>query len=444
MKSFLSILFFFFSASISYGQNITTIAGNGVYGFGGDYGPGTAASLKHPRDVAVDDSGNVYIADTENGCVRKLDRYGVITTYAGVGEMGGYYGDGGPATMALTSGTHGIGVDVKGNLYIADYHNQRIRKVNSAGIITTIAGNGIAGYSGDNGPATAASLNYPFDVAADKWGNVFISDNLNQRIRKIDTFGIITTIAGTGVAGYSGDGIPATSSQINTALKISVDTFGNIYFISDNSVRKIDNTGIISTVAGTRVGGYSGDGTPATSAQISSEGLDVDNYGNIYLAEMSYCIIRKVSAGGIISTIAGNVAVGGGFAGDGGPAINGKLYVPSGVASDKFGNIYIADQGNDRIRKIYYHTEEVGNVNFEKQISVYPNPGHGDFTIVAPFGASNPLPVSIVDITGRVVGAYMVTPGKPLKVSLEVPGGVYFLLATTPKGVVKEQIVIIK
>lgn len=432
MKGLFSILLILVCSSLSYGQNITTIAGNGDFGFGGDYGPATAAILKHPRDVTVDDSGNVYIADTENGCVRRVDKYGIITTYAGIGENGGFTGDNGPATMATMSLCHGIGMDTKGNLYIADYNNQRIRKVNAAGIITTIAGNGTAGYAGDNGPATAATLNYPYDVAADKWGNVYITDGLNNSIRKVDTFGIISTVAGNGVAGNFGDGGAASSALVYAPVNIAVDTFGNIYFTSDNVVRKIDIiSGLISTVAGNHVPDYSGDSGPATNAQIASNGIVVDFSGNIYLADFDNNCIRKVNNLGIISTIGGHQPLGAGFSGDGGIATNAKMYFPAGVTIDKLGNIYVADLGNNRIRKIYEHTAKINAVySKDNCISIAPNPNTGEFHITINSDIVEKVQLVVTDILGRRIADHNIVTNNPHLIKLDVPDGFYILSIT--------------
>ena len=217
--------------------------------------------------MAVDASGNLYIADTGNNRIRKVSATGIITTVAGNGSAG-YSGDGGPATSAQLDGPEGVAVDGSGNLYIADTCNNRIRKVSATGIITTVAGNGSAGYSGDGGPATSAQLSLPAGVAVDGSGNLYIADSGNNRIRKVSATGIITTVAGNGSPGYSGDGGPATSAQLNQPAGVAVDASGNLYIAdsSNNRIRKVSATGIITTVAGNGFDGYSGDGGPATSA----------------------------------------------------------------------------------------------------------------------------------------------------------------------------------
>ena len=335
--------------------NISTVAGNGTAGYSGDDGLATAANLSVPEAVAVDSAGNIYIADTFNCVIRRVAAStGYISTVAGNGTRG-YSGDGGPATIAELYMPTGVAVDVAGNIYFAD--NQRIRKVTaSTGIITTVAGSGVQGYSGDGGPATSAELNWPWAVAVDAVGNIYFTDTDNQRIRKVAvSTGIITTVAGTGTPGYSGDGEPATSAELNSPFGIAVDAAGNIYFADyfNNRVRKVTvSTGDISTVAGNGTQGFSGDGATATSAEIYyPTSVALDTVGNIYIADDVNDRIRKVTAStGIIQTVAGTGSTG--YSGDGGPATGGELFWPYGVAVDTSGNIYIADKDNNRIRAV--------------------------------------------------------------------------------------------
>jgi sugar lactone lactonase YvrE len=329
---------------------ITTIAGNGTQGYTGDGGAATLAQLHHASGISIDNAGNLYIAEIENNCIRKISTGGMISTVAGNGSRG-YSGDGGAATSALLSGSSGIFVDAAGTMYIADCNNNRIRKVDPSGTITTIAGNGIVGYSGEGGPAISAEISYAREIALDKAGNLFISDGYVNRVLKMNRSGIITTIAGNGTWGYSGDSGPATAAQLKYPGGITVDTAGNIYFTESNNriVRKVDPAGIISTFAGNGTIGYSGDGGPATSAQLTlPAALTTDRYGNVYITDFN--TIRKVNTSGIISTIAGTGVTG--FSGDGGPATAAQISFPGGIATDTAGNIYIADSDNHRVRKI--------------------------------------------------------------------------------------------
>ncbi|HTB30793.1 MAG TPA: hypothetical protein VK808_02135, partial [Bacteroidia bacterium] len=307
-------------------QIISTIAGNGWAGYTGDGGPATAAEINTPPDISSDNSGNIWIADVYNNCIRYVNVARTITTVAGNGVRG-YSGDGGPATAAELAEPWGVAQNGSGTLYIADYSNNRIREVNSSGIISTVAGNGVYGYTGDGGPATAAEVGEPIAVAFDPFGNYYIVDNT---IRKV-TGNIISTVAGANVFGYSGDGGPATAAELNDPTGIAADASGN-YYIADyhnNRIRKVNISGIISTIAGNGVAGYSGDGGPATAAELNLPwSVTLDASGNIYIADMYNACIREVNTSGIISTVAG---MGGhpGFTGDGGLATAAEMYYPS-------------------------------------------------------------------------------------------------------------------
>lgn len=340
---------------------ITTVAGNGPPTYNGSVGNGrkaTNAPLLGPSDIALDAAGNIFIADSFNNLVRKVDTNGIITSVAGnttlvTGNLGSYSGDGGLATYATLNIPNGIALDNIGNLYIADSDNNRIREVATNGFITTIAGNGTNGYSGDGGAATNASLSLPNCLTIDLAGNLLISDSGNNRIRKIDTTGIITTIAGTVTNGYSGDGGPATNARLNFPKKTAFDAAGNLFIadVDNNRIRKIDTNGIITTVAGNGRKGYSGDNTNATKASLTSpESVIVDNSGNLYIADTGTNRIRKVDANGIITTIAGNGNPA--FWNDGALATSGELNWPNSLKLDSNGNLLICDYGNERIRKV--------------------------------------------------------------------------------------------
>jgi sugar lactone lactonase YvrE len=459
---------------------ITTVAGDGAYGYSGDNGAAASSEMENPTGVTIDASGNVYIADQFNNRIRKvMAATGIITTVAGDGTIG-YAGDNGPATNAELDGPWGVAVDVSGNLYIGDLQNNRIRKVSAVsppinesiinfqttavgssalvqnvliqttaaetissisvpvsqgghqeysigtitgctlgasnpsgttctvpitftpaypgqrwvplqvgtstgninfglqgtgigpqvaltpGVITTVAGNGTPGNSGDNGPAISAELNYPFGVAVDASGNLYISDAYyNNVILKVTaTTGLMTTVAGNGTQGYSGDNGPATSAAMGYPEGLALDASGNLYIadLLNGRIRKVAAaTGIITTVAGNGTVGYSGDNGPATSAGLSPQGVAVDASGNLYIADASNGRIRKVAAAtGIITTVAGNGTYG--YSGDNGPATSAQLNAPIGVSVDPSGNIYIADQSNNRIRKVAAMTGIISTV----------------------------------------------------------------------------------
>ncbi len=276
---------------------------------------------------------------------------GVLTLVTRPG-LSGFSGDGGPATNARFTESFGIGY-AGGDLYIADRSNNRIRKIDNYGIVTTVAGNGLRGYSGDGGYAIDAELNWPHGVTVDRSGNLYIADNQNHVVRKINTLGIISTIAGTGISGYSGDGGMATLAKLYSPSNIAIDQYGNLYIADDftSVVRKITPAGIITTIAGNGTRGYSGDGGPATLAALSSSmGVAIDMHGNVYISELGNNRIRKIDPSGIINTFAGiGIA---GFSGDGGPATAAAVNWPWNMAIDDFGNVYFTDNGNDRIRKI--------------------------------------------------------------------------------------------
>jgi sugar lactone lactonase YvrE len=286
--------------------NITTIAGSfrgfnvvDPTPFAGDGGPATQAHLNIPIAVTVDADGEVFIADAANHVVRRVDDE-EISTLVGVGGVVGYAGDGGQASSALLYNPNGLAVDQAGNIYFADSQNNVVRKVNAGtGIVTTIAGLGPsnAGYTGDNGPATAAKLNNPYGVAVDSDGNIYISDSGNNVIRKI-VDGVITTIAGTGEEGYSGDGGAATSATFLAMKGIVLDRYNNI-FVADagnNVIRKITEEGIISTHAGNGQAGYNGDNGPAEQAQLNNPwGVAVDEAGNVYIADTGNSVVRFVA-----------------------------------------------------------------------------------------------------------------------------------------------------
>jgi sugar lactone lactonase YvrE len=324
---------------------ITTVAGTGKAGFSGDGGPATEARLAFPFSVAVDAAGNLFIADADNNRVRKVSPKGLISTVAGIGQAS-FSGDGGPASKARLSFPTLMASDLEGNLFISEQNNQRVRKVSPDGLITTVAGTGKEGFSGDAGPATTALLKWPRGLAVDAAGNLFIVDHYNHRIRKVSPEGIITTVAGSGrdspTKGVSaGDGGLATEARLNGPFGLALDRGGNLFFSELGDlfgtnrgyrVRKVDQNGIISTVAGSDAKGFSGDGGPATAARLNTPaGVAVDSTGNLFIGDLENQRVRKVDANGIISTV--------------------TLRGPIGLAVDAAGNLLVTD--GDRILKLF-------------------------------------------------------------------------------------------
>ncbi len=353
------------------GGIITAFAGNGSKLYGGDGGPATNAQLGTSLPaVTTDTKGDVYIADLRSSRIRRIDRAGVLTTVAGrtVGtdDFGGFSGDGGPATNALLNFPTGVAVDTAFNLFIADQGNCRVRRVDAAtGVITTVAGTGTlpdlsCGFSGDGGPAGAAQV-APESIAFDRAGDLYLAGGC--RLRRVDPAGVITTVAGTGACGYSGDGGAALSAQLSAPINgLIVDGAGNVV-ISDGAscaVRKVafsSGPATISTVAGTGVCGYSGDNGPARSAQLEPQGIALDPAGNLFLADgidlnhggPGHCAVRKVDATGTITSVVGSGICG--FAGDGGLATSAQLDQPHGLALSG-GALYIGDSENIRVRRV--------------------------------------------------------------------------------------------
>jgi uncharacterized protein (TIGR03437 family) len=330
--------------------NIYTIAGTGNYRYSGDGGDATAATFPGPSGLAVDAAGNVNICDTLANRIRTVDPFGIVHLTAG-GSVPGFLGDGNAATSAALTDCKGIAVDRSGNLFFADTGNNRIRKVSSTGIISTVAGNGTEGFSGDGGQAVSAALDGPEGVAVDKSGTLYIADTQNNRVRKVTSDGIITTFAGDGANGFAGEGVPATAAQLSLPTRVALDANGSVFFSDrgNDTIRRV-TSGIINTVAGNGTSGFSGDGGPGTLAVLANPaGVAVDNAGALYFADSDNRRIRRVDSKGVITTFAGN-----GFnsiSGDGrAPTLAGIGY-PVDVTFDASGNMYIADH-EGRIRRV--------------------------------------------------------------------------------------------
>ena len=378
------------AAQISiYPANITTVAGNGMWGGTGDGGRATAATLRNPQGVAIDNVGNLYIADSVNQVIREVSaQTGVISTIAGNG-LGGYWGDGGPASKAGLNNPTAVALDGAGNLYIADQGNNLVRKITvKTQQITTVAGGGGAsgpdGF-GDGGAATNALLAGPNDVAVDGAGNIFIADSYHGLVRRVDAAsGIITVAAGGGTSSGSdglGDGGPATKASLRDPVAVALDAAGSLYIADSGNcmVRRVDaNTGTITVVAGNGRSASSGDSGLAVNASLSSPyGVRVDAAGNVYIADTGASVIRRVSAAsGVITTLTGTGAVR--YSGDGGLAINAALAHPTSLALDATSNLFVADTQSNAIREISsnatslaFPTTAVGEISATQLINIF-------------------------------------------------------------------------
>ncbi|MBL7691976.1 MAG: T9SS type A sorting domain-containing protein [Flavipsychrobacter sp.] len=437
-KTKMMLLLVCLTASQLHAQIITTFAGNGVCGYSGDYLLATAAKISVPMSIAKDIAGNLYFSEKGNHVIRKVSPAGIITKYAGTG-VAGFSGDGGPATAADIQVPAGICTDKNGNLFFTGA-GARVRKIDPSGIITTFAGNGSATISGDGGPATAAGIGSITSLCVDTAGNILIAGS--YRIKKIDASGIITTIAGTGLLGFTGDGGPATAAQFTYINQIITDKENNIYFTDEQNhrIRKIDGNGIITTVAGSGAGMYAGDGLPANTAKLAQpQGIWKDSCGNIYIADGTAYAVRIVNTAGNIYTIAGTGV--NGHSGDGGPATAAQLTEIYNIYLDNANNLYLAMPTNCRIRKIalprcdsLVFPSAVGDVGTnEPGLSIWPNPATNQLQLQLNI-TGTPAHVAIVTLTGTTVQQMLLPPGKPTTVPLHLPTGMYLVVADTEQG----------
>ena len=387
-------------------QIITTIAGCDTIGtviWNGDNGLAIYAGFHSPTSLCMGHNSNIYIGDELEGRIRKIDMDGIVTTIAGNG-ISGYRGDDSLATNAELCDIGYISLGPDGNIYIPDVCNNRIRKLDlSSGIITTVVGTGVLGFAGDNDSlALEAEIAYPFGICFDLSGKLVFSEGGN-RILKIDSSGLITRIAGAdSTGGYSGDGGPAINAVFNHPVDIAYDHEGNLYVndLGNDVIRKIDTFGTITNFAGTGSWGYSGDHGSATNAKLNGpEGIAIDGAGNIFFGDQLNFVVRRIDhVTNIITTVAGTGIEG--FSGDGNMATNAKMDRTAGVSFDSLGNLYIADAGNNRIRKVTnvgvpLKSKEVQNS--APQISLYPNPAKDQVFIMGVEKGD----VSVFDLLGR-------------------------------------------
>ncbi len=438
MKQLFTLLLLIVMTPWCQAQIITTVAGGGTAGIG-DGGPAADCELNNPIGIAVDAAGNIYIGDRDNNRIRKINTAGIITTIAGTGAAG-FSGDGGPATDAKIYGPYGLCVDNSGNVYFADNGNDRVRQINNSGIISTIAGGGSGGL-GDGGLATDALLS-PGGVVKDLDGNFYIADGINNRVRKIDALGIITTIAGGG--SDVGSGIPATNAKLNTLYSIAIDNDGNIYTgeQSHSRVLKITPSGLLTIIAGTGSSGYNGDNIPATSAKLHRvNGLAVDNRGNVYISDGRNNRIRMVNSEGIITTIAGTGIAG--YSGDGGPATSGQFSTTTGIAIGLSNNLFVADFANDRVREISNVVNVANNpIAKSNDFTLYPNPNNGKFTIGCSSKLVEPYDVVVTDMLGMEVYKAEGVRGQSIDINLKVPSGMYVVQLQGESNSMKQRMMV--
>ncbi len=411
---------------------VTTCVGSGVSGNMGDGGPAIAARISFPVSVALDAAANLYVADYGNNVVRKVTPAGIISTVAGWADCTGYSGDGGPATNGLFSEVFCLAADGAGNLYISDQSNNVIRKVDAAGTITTFAGNGIAGAGGDGVPATAAMLSYPTAVVADNSGNVFIADAGNFVIRKVSPAGIISTVAGTmDSSGYTGNDGPATAAHLGYVYGMTLDRHGNL-FIGEWDYSASPAHGHIRKIdaAGTITLVAGKDTIDTWTEGIAADDLYLASLGPVHIddSDRLYFVMENrlcsLSSDGRVHIAAGTGIQG--FGGDGGSPLYANFFEINGIAHDVMGNLYLADSYNDRIRKIGRKTVTgITTVDNETIGVICPNPSKGSFTVSGLQAAGG---LNVYDMAGRVVHRQEISPQHAdIVLSSSLPQGIYLV-----------------
>jgi sugar lactone lactonase YvrE len=415
-------------------QIITTYAGNGMQGYGGDGQQAINASIGFPGGVSFSDDGSCFFTEYNN-TIRKISPTGIITTIAGNGTQG-FSGDGNLATMAQLYGPSHIAVDNSGNVFFTDFYNNRIRKIDVGnGFITTVAGNGTGGFNGDSGLAIQATLYSPNGIAIDDANNLYFSDYGNHRIRKIDINGIITTIAGNGGLVDSGDGGFATNASLLAPQGIAISKQHKLYIADSKRIRIVDlNTGIINTIAGDGTFGYGGDGGPADSAKfLLASDVAIGTNGRLFITDQSNHRIRSVELNNIINTSVGNGIAG--YNGDGGFADTSELNSPRGITLDSCGNLYVADNGNHRIRKIAFNPtcspEIVTGKILQTSIVFYPNPATKQLTIKSHRAKT----IAVTNTMGQVVIEEVNNNGDEATINVSsLAAGVYFVKVSDKDG----------